>query len=760
MASEEPCQSLIYILSLIAVIFVSFCAYHGNAQQVYEPYNPRESRIPWPFPWESFDRFVHVRTDYGDVKGFSVPMYLEDEYWREDFGEYPMWFMRRVNCFLGVPYALPPVGYFRFRKPQPPRWGGLWDASYFRPACPQRLDEIRNGIPDFPAANVSEDCLYMNIFVPNRTQPNLEFDKSIYPVIVWFHSGDFVHGSSQLQPGHVLAIRDVVVVTFNYRLGALGFLTTEDEHAQGNWGMFDQQQALLFIKANIKYFRGDPNSITIMGDGAGAVSVGMHLISPLTNGKDFPEQSKLFHRAILMSGTDQSPFGFVRPFWRPREYAARVAEQLKCPTDDTYRMIRCLRDNSTMSWQLILEAQERVKPNGGVLGTVWGPTQDGGYRDKQHNTPFLPETPLDLRRQDLFAEVPIIIGINSQDGAKMANESVRGLEGGIFPEVFKEFVLEVLTDWKVIDVYRERVYESIEFQYTYWPAPENKTARGQEFVNMITDLQYGTGMDYVAKQQSQSGREPVWMYDFNYKSWTDWLPNWMGVSHSAAVPYVFGFPFLNESILNETELVPRQYYDYEDRNMSDWMMYMWTNFAIYGEPTPNITRNITWEPFNHHNLSYLKIDFHSHNWYRYRQASYGFWKDYFPDIAKQDYLYPTATPTPIGYEYIVATGSMSTLIIVLLGAVVLLCYLLYRQSRWEREEYDTPDYEAPLHFHSGRTGEAYPDSGAGISVVRPGTSMMGSEAPDTSYREMDIYSSAAGTSATRRPYAYPQHSVV
>lgn len=115
MASEESCQSLIYVFSLIAVIFISFCAYHGDAQQVFEPYNPRDSWNPWRPPWESFDRFVHVETDHGDVKGFSVPMYLEDEYWREDFGEYPMWFMRRVNCFLGVPYALPPVGYFRFR---------------------------------------------------------------------------------------------------------------------------------------------------------------------------------------------------------------------------------------------------------------------------------------------------------------------------------------------------------------------------------------------------------------------------------------------------------------------------------------------------------------------------------------------------------------------------------------------------------------------------------------------------------------------
>jgi hypothetical protein len=110
-------------------------------------------------------------------------------------------------------------------------------------------------------------------------------------------------------------------------------------------------------------------------------------------------------------------------------------------------------------------------------------------------------------------------------------------------------------------------------------------------------------------------------------------------------------------------------------------------------------------------------------------------------------VYPTATPTPIGYEYVVATGSMSTLMIVLLGAVILLSYLLYRQSRWENEDHDYPNSEAPLHFHKGRTGEAYPDQ------------TLSSQAPETSY-EMQALSTTGGTSASRRPYAYPQHSVV
>ena len=98
----------LFLLCVIAVGMV-------GGQQRYESWWPQDAWSPWIKPWENFDRYVFTRTYYGDVKGFSVPMYLEDEYWREEWGEYPKWFMRRVNCFLGVPYALPPTGYLRFQ---------------------------------------------------------------------------------------------------------------------------------------------------------------------------------------------------------------------------------------------------------------------------------------------------------------------------------------------------------------------------------------------------------------------------------------------------------------------------------------------------------------------------------------------------------------------------------------------------------------------------------------------------------------------
>ena len=111
------------------------------------------------------------------------------------------------------------------------------------------------------------------------------YRETLWPVVVWFNSGTFVEGAAQMHPGQVLATEEVVVVTVNYRLGAFGFMSTQDAECTGNWGLYDQHQALEFVKQNIRAFRGDPDRITIAGEGAGAASVGFHLISDMTRGK-------------------------------------------------------------------------------------------------------------------------------------------------------------------------------------------------------------------------------------------------------------------------------------------------------------------------------------------------------------------------------------------------------------------------------------------------------------------------------------------
>ena len=190
--------------------------------------------------------------------------------------------------FAGIPYAAPPVGPLRWRAPQPPaRWQGVRDASKFGARCTQ---DTTND-PDF-GRSVSEDCLTLNVWTPNSSAGRP------VPVMVWIHGGGFVNGSGDIYDSRwMVAQGDIIVVTLNYRLGALGFLAHPALGANddvGNYGFADQQAALRWVHDNIANFGGDPNKVTIAGESAGAMSVCDHLVAPGSAG--------LFRAAILQSG--------------------------------------------------------------------------------------------------------------------------------------------------------------------------------------------------------------------------------------------------------------------------------------------------------------------------------------------------------------------------------------------------------------------------------------------------------------------------
>ena len=201
-----------------------------------------------------------------------------------------------VDRFLGIPYAEPPVGELRWRPPvDKAPWSGVLVADSFGPSCPQ--DPVFNFLPGLE--NQSEDCLHLNVWAPAGKYSDL-------PVLVWIYGGAFQFGSAA-QPdydGAALAARGAVVVTFDYRVGSLGFMVhpdmaLEQEHS-GNYGMLDQLAALKWVKENIAAFGGSPNKVTIFGQSAGGASVWMNLHSPLGAG--------LFDRAICQSGSGPGTF--------------------------------------------------------------------------------------------------------------------------------------------------------------------------------------------------------------------------------------------------------------------------------------------------------------------------------------------------------------------------------------------------------------------------------------------------------------------
>jgi carboxylesterase type B len=238
-----------------------------------------------------------------------------------------------VDMWKGIPYAAPPVGSLRFAPPEAvaPWAPSKLDASMYAPDCYQLIDPILNPLAD--ENYMSEDCLYLNVFTPaghvarSRQGKFLSGAKKL-PVMLWLHGGAFQQGGARRPEydGRKLAERDIIVVTLNYRLGALGFLVSSPDGLYGNFGLMDQRAALDWVKKNIEAFGGDPDNITLFGESAGAVMIGLHLL--------MEGAGTLFHKAIMQS----NPLGYT---FRSVIVADFIGEALKRNVD--CRDLACLR---------------------------------------------------------------------------------------------------------------------------------------------------------------------------------------------------------------------------------------------------------------------------------------------------------------------------------------------------------------------------------------------------------------------------------
>ena len=239
-----------------------------------------------------------------------------------------------VSVWKGIPFAQPPSGLLRFRAPQPLEgWTGVREATQFGAISPQTSEGSFGTLP----GPMSEDCLTLNIWSPSA-------DDARRPVMVWIHGGSFVTGSGSTPwyNGTSFATQgDVVVVTLNYRLGALGFLylaeyAGEEYATSGNNGLLDQIAALTWVRENIAAFGGDPDNVTVFGESAGAMSIGALLAMPAAHG--------LFKRAILQSGaahrvnSSQTAASGTRGFLQALEFGpSEMNRLLTTSVDDILR---------------------------------------------------------------------------------------------------------------------------------------------------------------------------------------------------------------------------------------------------------------------------------------------------------------------------------------------------------------------------------------------------------------------------------------
>lgn len=295
-----------------------------------------------------------VRTEAGAVRGQIAPGYL---------------------VFQGIPYAAPPVGPLRWQPPQPVApWQGMLDASRPGPRCVQ--DTARD---PGTGRRDSEDCLSLNVWSPAGATGR--------PVMVWIHGGAFANGTGSLYDGHWLATKGgIVVVTVNYRLGALGFLAHPALGAPGNYGLLDQQAALRWVHDNIARFGGDPSKVTIAGESAGGMSVCDHLVAPGSAG--------LFRAAIIQSGPCEEQAGVPEAQTVSLAYAREVG----CP--DPATAAACLRALPAVRledspWYVNIGAN-------GLTGPVTG-------------APSLPSDPITSFEAGTAAAVPVLIGTNHDE---------------------------------------------------------------------------------------------------------------------------------------------------------------------------------------------------------------------------------------------------------------------------------------------------------------------------------------------------------
>jgi para-nitrobenzyl esterase len=450
-----------------------------------------------------------------------------------------------IQEFLGIPYAAPPVGNLRWTPPvDPAPWTQVLNATQFANHCPQ------NASP-FGIASTTEDCLFLNVFTPSVSS------SVPLPVMVWIHGGALVAGESDDYDPTALVNDGVIVVTINYRLGALGFLahpafaaeSTDPDHDgdpatgfAGDYGLMDQQAALRWVQNNISAFGGDPLNVTLFGESAGGLSVFSQLQSPSAAG--------LFAKAIIESGS----YNLETQTLATAESAGTTfATAVGCSSQTA----ACLRGVSVAT----LLANEN-----GTLG--YTPNIDGS---------FLPTSLATALATGQFAQVPIIQGTN-HDEFRLFTALEFDLAGNPIPNTEAGYEAALAT------VVGSTAAPLVAAQYPLANFPSADLA----FAAAITDAAFACPA--LEADLSIAAFTPLFTYEFNDENAPeDFLPPVSfpyGATHASEIQYLFTLPVT----------VPRPSLNAAQQQLSSTMQQYWTDFAKFG--TPNDPNSPLWSPFN------------------------------------------------------------------------------------------------------------------------------------------------------------------
>ncbi|MGW2033743.1 carboxylesterase/lipase family protein [Streptomyces sp. NPDC001811] len=394
------------------------------------------------------------------------------------------------RTFEGIPYAAAPVGPLRWAPPAPAAaWSGTRDATRPASACPQPAGEV-------PAGSTGEDCLHLNVTTPDGAGP-----AHPRPVVVWLHGGGFTTGAGSSYDAHRMAVRgDVVVVTVNYRLGALGFLAHEGLPGSGTFGLADQQAALRWVRAGVGAFGGDAHHVTLAGESAGGYSVCAQLVSPAAAG--------LFDRVIIESGPctgrPERPFAPSSvPLPAARAAGARFAAKAGCGS--AHDVLTCLR-HVQVARLLAAQSADQQPATG---------------------TPLLPRDPAAAIADGRFHRVPVLIGHTHDEGNGWAAGIIQAghpVTPHTWPDVVASFFPEPGGARAIVREY-----------------PVHRTDGGPVFGAVIGDANFACPTARTGGLLA--ARVPVWRYEFADEHAPPLTPGTppfpLGAPHASELPYLF-----------------------------------------------------------------------------------------------------------------------------------------------------------------------------------------------------------------------------
>nr|WP_320160804.1 carboxylesterase/lipase family protein [uncultured Methanoregula sp.] len=453
-----------------------------------------------------------------------------------------------ISVYRGIPYAAPPTGELRWKPPaavQP--WTGVRNATAYGAICPQVVPD--NSTPESRPVNMSEDCLFLNVWTP-ATSANENL-----PVMVFIHGGAFMEGAGSLPfyDGSALAKKGVVIVTLNYRLGALGFMahpllaSESAKNSSGNYGLLDQQAALQWVQKNIGAFGGDPGRVTVFGESAGATSILSQLSSPQGKG--------LFRQAIVESG----------PIWTNGTELNIVSSREEAELDGKefagsfgYTGPDAIQQMRTVDAMALVNATPRSPSAFWKVHTLkFKPSVDGW---------ILPAAPDDQFRQGRENQVPLIIGTNADEGVTLAAKT------GMNVTAYETYI-------------RDHFGPGAGAVLAKYPATNPEEVQYQ-MERIMTDFDFSDAAKFAAG--SMAGlNQSTYLYRFTYP-----VPGQsLGVFHGSELLFVFRPAFMKPDPVSS--------------RVSDTIMEYWTQFAKTGNPNGGM--NMTWPQYTRENGKYLDI---------------------------------------------------------------------------------------------------------------------------------------------------------